>query len=459
MERKDDYTHGALAGKEVAGDYSIPSMSSSSSSHGSLPVQSEDEKEKDRRGTERFLEYQRKKAAEQQIRMHEIKSRDKEAQNSEDEKLTGDQLRTMIRHKLKELDDLEESMIETEDGELLPTSHHILFKLSDYVSLPRNMNSSTIFNQVFGRRMMDKEGFYLKGDDGRFLFIFHDLYSFILVSMAFLILMAQYELLFNLYNRSDSSICDETLYYNTSHPSWEVIFLCVVYAAGQATEDFFVIMPFEIMGINLESYCLHVHRRVQQGYKVKTSFWWRAVKHFFRQKEEEYPEDNANAPDEEDVHIASRFRVLTDLIVAIAVSYTNSSMVFFTVVVMGFQIAYSSGTVDMIQNFIAVEIILHVNEVLPRMFWIKDLSPYRFRKSLYETLHELEQIKAIPTYYRDKDGADTHRIRWSYSQIRTIVFSLYIFVMSLSIAFVSISYRSRCGNTDPSENDGDDGAV
>ncbi len=446
MEGKKDYTRSSLAGKEFTGDNSTRTMSSSSSSAVPLPPQSEKETDREQRDTERFQEFQRKRSQEQQKRVNEMENRDREAQQPTKDILTEDHLRAMVRFKLKRLENSKGSMIDDEADELLPSSHHVLFKMSDYVSFPKNIS---IMNQIFGRRMKSIDGYYLKGDDGRFLFIFHDFYSFTLISLSFLVLFAQYQLLNNLYDRSGTGQCEESLYFNSDDPSWEVVFLCVVYAAGQATEDFFIVVPYEIMGINLESYCMYVNQQVQNRSRVQRTFWMEAVVNFLnRHSKSSEKIDEKLAGDENDLHIATRFRVLADLIVAIIVSHANIVMVFFTVMVMGFQIAYSSGTIDMIQNFIAVEIVLHVNEVLPRMFWIKDLSPYRFRKSLFETWHELEETEAIPVYYKDKEGADTKRIRPSYAQMRTYVFSSFVFAMSLVLMIVTVNYRRRCSSND-----------
>ena len=447
MERKDDYHQGPLAAKEVSGTSSKPSVYSPSSSTDFPPYNgSEEEGNKAPRQTEMFAKYQREREDERRKRMEEIMKNDREAQHSKDfDGLEGERLRTMIRYKLKQMEDEDESLIDREADALLPDSHHILFKMSDYVSIPKKMNSSTIMSQIIGGRLIDKDGNYMKGDEGRFLLIFHDVYSFVLIFMALMILFAQYQLLQNLYKASGTHICDNDLYFNTSNPSWEVVFLCVIYAAGQATEDFFVVVPYEIIGKNVESYCIYVHERVRKRLPVGRTFWFEAFRRFLTRKSSEGKDKDSIYEGDVEVHIASRFRVLADLIVAVAVFFANVSMVILTVLVMGYQIAYSSGTVDMIQNFIAVEIILHVNEVIPRMFWIRDLSPYRFRKSLFEVLHQLEEINAIPRYYKDVDGADTHRIRWSYSRWRSSVFAYFTIIMCTVLLFVTYDYREKCG--------------
>ena len=457
MERKDDHGRGPLARQEVAGTVASASFSSSPSSSSSSFVGSGTDSSREQKDTERFTKYQKEIEIERQQRQKEMEKRDREAQNSTNGEISDEQLRGMVRHKLKLLEAADTSMIDDESGSLLPTSHHILFKISDYFSMPKHMNCSTIRNQIIGRRLKDKDGYYVKQDDGRFLFLFHDFKSFCLIGIAFLILFAQYRLLKNLYDRSGNHQCDESLYFNTESPSWEVVLLCVVYAAGAATEDFFVLVPYEIIGKDLESYCIYVHEQVKNRKRVKRQFWIQAIVNFlYRPSKSGSTEGStANSSDsnsDSDIHIASRFRVFVDLVVAIIVSFANLIMVVLTVLVMGYQIAYSSGTVDMIQNFIAVEIILHINEIIPKMFWIKDLSPYRFKKSLFETFHELEVTKAIPTYYKDSQGAETNRIHWSYTQWRTFVFTFFTFIMCLVLLIVSVSYEENCGD----QNLGDD---
>ena len=62
--------------------------------------------------------------------------------------------------------------------------------------------------------------------------------------------------------------------------------------------------------------------------------------------------------------------------------------------------------------------------------------------------HELEETEAIPVYYKDKEGADTKRIRPSYAQMRTYVFSSFVFAMSLVLMIVTVNYRRRCSSND-----------
>lgn len=90
-----------------------------------------------------------------------------------------DYFKAFIREQLKliEGNDMEEKEQET----YLKSTHMILYKLSDYVSLPnlKFFSFREIFNSlgsiIFGSRLQDKNGFYLQESHSRFLFIFHDI--------------------------------------------------------------------------------------------------------------------------------------------------------------------------------------------------------------------------------------------------------------------------------------------
>ena len=94
----------------------------------------------------------------------------------------------------------------------------------------------------------------------------------------------------------------------------------------------------------------------------------------------------------------------------------------YLVMCIAFIMATSSTTLDLVQNFIAVEILVQAHSMIAKLMRIRDRSPERFSKHWRLTLHELEKVKALPIYMKNKDGTDGLRARLSYQRFNNIIF-------------------------------------
>jgi len=157
---------------------------------------------------------------------------------------TDEALVAAITARLARLDQKEKK--DDDDDVYLTSTHHILFKLSDYMSLPRKVscNISGVASILFGNRKCDEKGHFRSDDHSRFLVVFHNIASAYLVFCAVMIFLAQFlavwTLLKEAYLTNIESCTDSVSVYP--------ILLCIMYSAAAALDDLLNILPFEIVG-------------------------------------------------------------------------------------------------------------------------------------------------------------------------------------------------------------------
>jgi len=252
----------------------------------------------------------------------------------------------------------------------LKSSSKVLFKLSDYVSLPRKFacNFQGFLSLLLGSRRQDKDGKYLAGDHSRFLFIFHSPRAFFIVSLALTVLIAQYLTVAFIVMNSTVQFppCD----YNPEN-SQAAVALCVIYAAYVATQDFNEHFPFELVGKNKEDYCRIINAKVRIGVIPSSTYWLETIMKFIKIpfESKSIQETNKRAKD---------FYELMTCIVCFSMMLSMNALLLSA---LALSIAYASTTVNQLQNFVAIEIVMHIDEVIPKIFRIEDISPERYSKS------------------------------------------------------------------------------
>ena len=189
------------------------------------------------------------------------------------------------------------------------------------------------------------------------------------------------------------------------------VLLCILYAASQALEDLLICIPFEIVGVSREEYCFWVHQKISHGKRPRPTYWWKTISGVLRTGN---PYDK-----QQDIKnfIELCFAVIPSLLLILSNLYL--------VMCIAFIMATSSTTLDLVQNFIAVEILVQAHTMIAKLMRIRDRSPDRFSKHWRLTLHELEKVKALPIYLKNKDGTDGLRARLTYQRFNNIVFTFY----------------------------------
>ena len=302
-----------------------------------------------------------------------------------DQSMDDDHKKRNILHRIKVME--ESNYEENEIKTFLRSSHMIAFKLSDYISLPRHFtfDISGLFSILFGSRMLDENKRYVKEDNSRFLLIFHDPYCVFYVSISILVFACQiatlYYILFYEFYGNRFEWCN-----SKKAKSIFAIYLCIVYACYTATKDFTDYFPFELTGKPLDEYCFIVQKKVESGMYPPHTFWFENFLKFFRILCDSKSAKETNKR-------AKEFYDLFVTILAFSVIVFSNYLLLFT---LSLQIAMATSTVDLLQNFISIEIIMHIHEVVPSIFRMKDLSPERFQKSWPLVILSLMLLLPLP---------------------------------------------------------------
>lgn len=328
--------------------------------------------------------------------------------NDVDEKDSSeDQLRSNISLRLAKIDGLEEIPY-------IDSTHKILFKISDYASFPkRKLRSWDSFKTILiGSRRKDIHGNFHPEDQSRLLFIFHDLRSLYLLFFAGFLFAAQFLSLVFIF--SDAlNLAEECTDTISTYP----LILCVLFAAAQATEDLYDVLPFELVGVSREEYCLNVSRANFKGQRASSTFWFDTIKEVFSTVDLKSERGR-----QEKLQSIVDFGLLCSAVVPTLFLVVNN---IYLVITIGVIMGGSPDIITLVQNFVSVEILVHAPEMIAKIMRIRDRSPDRFNKSWRETIAEMERVQAIPTYLKNKDGTDGRRARVSYQQFTTLVFLSY----------------------------------
>ena len=344
-------------------------------------------------------------------------------------KLTDEQLKETIKYRIEQMRKGGSELEEDESKSFLVSTHYILFKITDYMSIPSLrfecscMGIADLFvSLLFGCRQRNEKGVYDPLDQSRFLLLFHDVSCFYLVGCSLFVFIAQYMSITSILNSVWSKVTqcsdeldDDCSPYKLCHDDEGAsnfsVLLCILYAASQALEDLLICIPFEIVGVSREEYCFWVHQKISHGKRPRPTYWWKTISGVLRTGN---PYDK-----QQDIKnfIELCFAVIPSLLLILSNLYL--------VMCIAFIMATSSTTLDLVQNFIAVEILVQAHTMIAKLMRIRDRSPDRFSKHWRLTLHELEKVKALPIYLKNKDGTDGLRARLTYQRFNNIVFTFY----------------------------------
>ena len=357
-------------------------------------------------------------------------------------KLTDDQLKETIKHRIEQMDAGGDELEESEAKDFLKSTHYILFKITDYMSIPSVRLSDCsctgvvdlFVSLMFGARQRDEKGRYDEKDQSRFLLLFHDPSCLYMVMCSLFVFTAQFLSINSILNSCWSKILEcsddkdddcspNRLCHDSEGASNFSVLLCILYAASQSVDDLLICIPFEIVGVSKEEYCFWVHQKISHGERPRPTYWWKTIRNFLNPNPEQKLQDIKN-------FIELCFAVVPSFLLIISNLYL--------VMCIAFIMATSSTTLDLVQNFIAVEILVQAHTIIARLMRIRDRSPTRFTKHWRWTLHELEKVKAVPIYCKNKDGTDGLRARLSYQRFNNIVFSVYALVIYLTYCSVLV---------------------
>ena len=151
------------------------------------------------------------------------------------------------------------------------------------------------------------------------------------------------------------------------------ILLCILYAAAAAVEDVFVCIPFEIVGLSKKEYCEIVTRNCEHGLSSRCVYWSKTILRLWA----------PGTPEEKFSHIYDFYELLSAIVPAVFLIGNN----IYLVVTIGTIMAISGDTLTLVQNFISVELLVHVHEIIPRIVRLKDRSPHRLNKNWRLVIH------------------------------------------------------------------------
>lgn len=275
-------------------------------------------------------------------------------------------MRSKIDEACKDWDDNDE------EKTFLTSSHMIMYKWHDYMSIPHRHPFAKI---VFGAREKDNEGRFTKEDNHcRFMFVFHDASSMFIMFLSYLVIFGEISILI--------AIVSELLHQNchTTQPTGNItlvpLILCTLYAASVASEAFFRFTPFELTGQSMESYCaiadilVATGRKTIPGYVNFTLMFSEDLKRIAER-------DPSRKEAVTKVLIESTLRDSSTFIMTVALQFANVLLLTTVAIVMG----TSHDLIMLIQNFVSVEIVVHIHEFIPKALRLRDLSPHAFNNS------------------------------------------------------------------------------
>ena len=268
-----------------------------------------------------------------------------------------------------ELDHVCKDWVDDEDEKtFLKSSHMILYKWHDYMSVPLKHPFAKI---LCGKRLVDKDG---NDNQHRFMLVFHDLSSLFVMGLSYILLFGEISMLI--------AIVSQLVHQNCHHdePKGTVtlvpLILCALYASSVASDRFFQFTPFELTGQSMESYCAIANILVANGHKYiprHVNFY-----HMFGADLQRIAAENPSRREAVNkVLLESTLRDSSTFILTIALQFANVLLLTTVAIVMG----TSRHVLDLVQNFISVEIVVHIHEFIPKALRLVDQSPQSFNSS------------------------------------------------------------------------------
>lgn len=277
-------------------------------------------------------------------------------------------MKTKIDEECKDWDDNDE------EKTFLTSSHMVLYKWHDYMSIPRRHSFARI---IFGARQKDNEGHFIDEDNHcRFMFIFHDGASMFIMFLSFLVMFGEISILLAIVSELLNKNCHPTEPYSSGNITLVPLILCTLYAGSVAAESFFRFTPFELTGQSMESYCAIAEILVASGRRAVPGYVNFLVM-FGEDLKRIAERDPSRKEDVTKVMIEATLRDSSTFIFTVALQFANVLLLTTVAVVMG----TSRDLIDLIQNFVSVEIVVHIHEFIPKALRLRDLSPHAFNSS------------------------------------------------------------------------------
>eukprot|EP01033_Poteriospumella_lacustris_P016191 gene16191-11583_t len=297
-----------------------------------------------------------------------------------------------------------------EDDEFLESTHLILYKWHDYFSLPKRFNA----NFLYGEQATLADGTFDPNDNNRTLLGFRNPDCLFVVILAYIVLIAELGVLIG--------VVYDLLYDCSSSESKQItslaVQLCTLYAATVASNAFFRFLPFEITGQKPAGYCALVEAAVLRG-ETKIPSYFNSL-HIFKRDIEVLGANKADKEAQRLILLYAAETLVNDLIVlatTLALQLCNVLLLTTVAIVM----ASSPDLLSMIQNFVSVEIVVHIHEFIPRAMRIVDRSPGAFNASFVDWYKELERVNLLSEVYPQT----TRRIRRAPDSVYRRVFLFF----------------------------------
>jgi hypothetical protein len=273
---------------------------------------------------------------------------------------------------------IDESIKDWDDDDEIKTfitsSHMVLYKWKDYMSIPR---IGYIFRKSlwFGARLKDKEGRFLPEDNNsRFLMLFHDSASLFTLAIAYLVLFGEVSILIVIVEEMRHSSCH--IDYSKGDVTLVPLLLCTLYAASVASDRFFRFTPFELTGQTMESYCAIADILVHMG-KTYIPAYVNFNAMFGKDLQRIMETDPSRKTEIQKAMLVSHLQDSTTIFLTLALQAANMLLLTTVAIVMG----TSTHLLSLIQNFVSVEIVVHIHEFIPNALRLRDMSQQSFNSS------------------------------------------------------------------------------
>ena len=259
-----------------------------------------------------------------------------------------------------------------DESKFLDSSHLILYKWHDYMSIPQRHPFANI---LYGSREKDKEGRFIVEDNHcRFLFVFHDSQSLFVMGLSYLVVFGEISILVAIVLELLNQNCNSDIPKGTI--TLVPLILCTLYASSVASASFFRFTPFELTGQSLESYCAIADILVKLGktwipYHINFNLMFREDLNRIAEADPSRREAINKAL------LESGLRDTSTFLLTIALQFANFLLLTTVAIVMG----TSQDLLSLIQNFVSVEIVVHIHEFIPKALRLRDQSPHSFNSS------------------------------------------------------------------------------
>lgn len=306
------------------------------------------------------------------------------------------------------------------ENKFLESSHLILFKWKDYFNIPKKFDS----NFIYGKQRKLENGEYDPLDNSRTLFGFRDIDSFFVVALAYIVLFAELAILMGVVYDLVGEGCDGK---QSAQVISLTIELCTFYAASVASHSYFRFCPFETTGQTPAGYCVLAEAALLRGEKKVPSYFNNIV---IFGKDIEQLLSNKEKIDRETKSLLLRFTaetILNDLFIfgtAVALQLCNFLLLTTVAMVM----ATSPDLLTLIQNFVSVEIVVHIHEFIPTALRIEDRSPDKFNVSYVDWYKELERVGLLSDRYPQTEKR-IRKVPDTFYRLIFIFFGIYTFIV------------------------------